>query len=206
MQCVNLLVLTYEEWFETALIESEHDVLTNLLAAILKTNRERRWDSTLCRFVRSSDAEWVSLLGANPLKKVYKLLLLFCILNIVDYITTMLAISHGAVVGNPIADHFVSNKALHYFQACRSWLTLRLSNSRRKKGIWRPIEREKGAVGNEFDIWLTLYIQRSCVFHPEVWFYTEVNWSPDHSKMGKGVTLTKEVLAILRDVLGGMSL
>jgi len=28
----------------------------------------------------------------------------------------MLAISHGAVEGNPIADFFVSNNALHYFK------------------------------------------------------------------------------------------
>jgi hypothetical protein len=31
-------------------------------------------------------------------------------------------------------------------------------------------------------------------------------WSPDHSKMGKGVTLTKEELVKLRDVLSGMDL
>jgi len=31
-------------------------------------------------------------------------------------------------------------------------------------------------------------------------------WSPDHSKMGKGVTLTAEELKKLRDFLGGMDL
>lgn len=31
-------------------------------------------------------------------------------------------------------------------------------------------------------------------------------WSPDHSKMGKGVTLTKEELEKLREILNGMSL
>lgn len=31
-------------------------------------------------------------------------------------------------------------------------------------------------------------------------------WSPDHLKMGKGVTLTKEELEKLRDVLSGLSL
>ena len=31
-------------------------------------------------------------------------------------------------------------------------------------------------------------------------------WSPDHSKMGKGVTLTKEELDKLKDLLGGLSL
>ncbi|WP_366557153.1 DUF5658 family protein [Desulfosporosinus sp. BICA1-9] len=49
------------------------------------------------------------------MKRVYKLLLLFCILNVIDDITTMLEISHGAVEGNPIADYFVGNNALHYY-------------------------------------------------------------------------------------------
>lgn len=31
-------------------------------------------------------------------------------------------------------------------------------------------------------------------------------WSPDHSKMGKGVTLTAEELKKLRNMLGGMNL
>ena len=31
-------------------------------------------------------------------------------------------------------------------------------------------------------------------------------WSPDHTKMGKGVTLTKEELGKLRDVLSEMNL
>ena len=31
-------------------------------------------------------------------------------------------------------------------------------------------------------------------------------WSPDHSKMGKGVTLSKEEIVVLRDMLKGMSL
>ena len=31
-------------------------------------------------------------------------------------------------------------------------------------------------------------------------------WSPDHSKMGKGVTLNKEELAKLRDVLNQINL
>lgn len=55
-------------------------------------------------------------MGGNPLKRAYKLLLLFCILNVIDYITTMLEISHGAVEGNPIADYFVGNNALHYYK------------------------------------------------------------------------------------------
>ena len=31
-------------------------------------------------------------------------------------------------------------------------------------------------------------------------------WSTDHAKMGKGVTLTKEELVKLRDLLGGLNL
>jgi len=31
-------------------------------------------------------------------------------------------------------------------------------------------------------------------------------WSPDHAKMGKGVTLTKEELVKLKDFMGGLSL
>ncbi len=32
------------------------------------------------------------------------------------------------------------------------------------------------------------------------------SWSPDHSKMGKGVTLTKEELSALKNLLNGMDL
>ena len=35
---------------------------------------------------------------------------------------------------------------------------------------------------------------------------TTANAPPDHSRMGKGVALTKEELGKLRDVLGGMNL
>lgn len=31
-------------------------------------------------------------------------------------------------------------------------------------------------------------------------------WSPDHVKMGKGITLTKEELEKLRDILSGINL
>lgn len=31
-------------------------------------------------------------------------------------------------------------------------------------------------------------------------------WSPDHEKMGKGVTLSKEELVALRDLLNGLEL
>ena len=33
-----------------------------------------------------------------------------------DYSITMLAISHGVVEGNPIADYFVGNDALYYYK------------------------------------------------------------------------------------------
>lgn len=32
------------------------------------------------------------------------------------------------------------------------------------------------------------------------------DWSPDHTKMGKGVTLTKEEVIALRNILNGMDL
>jgi len=32
------------------------------------------------------------------------------------------------------------------------------------------------------------------------------SWSPDHAKMGKGITLTKEELIGLKKLLGGMEL
>ncbi|HBV87535.1 MAG TPA: hypothetical protein DEF42_12990 [Desulfosporosinus sp.] len=51
------LNITYEEWFKTALIESEHDVLTKLLTSNAKDRTGWKWDSNLCRFFRSSDDE-----------------------------------------------------------------------------------------------------------------------------------------------------
>ncbi|WP_407312133.1 DUF5658 family protein [Desulfosporosinus sp. SB140] len=53
---------------------------------------------------------------ATPLKKEYKLLLLFCILNALDYLTTTFAISQGAGEGNLIPSYFVSHNALHYYK------------------------------------------------------------------------------------------
>lgn len=32
------------------------------------------------------------------------------------------------------------------------------------------------------------------------------DWAPDHEKMGKGITLSKEELKALRDILNGMAL
>ncbi|MBU8918871.1 YdbC family protein [Neobacillus sp. 114] len=32
------------------------------------------------------------------------------------------------------------------------------------------------------------------------------DWAPDHEKMGKGITLTKEELQALKDLLNGMEL
>ena len=51
------LNISLEEWFETALIESEHDVLTNFLSSNSQNQSEWMWDANLSRFVRSSDAE-----------------------------------------------------------------------------------------------------------------------------------------------------
>jgi len=51
------LNITYEEWFETALIISEHDVLTKLLTSNSEDLTGWKWDSNLCRFVRCSDDE-----------------------------------------------------------------------------------------------------------------------------------------------------
>jgi hypothetical protein len=48
------LNISYEEWFETALIESEHDVLTELLSG---DQSDWMWDANLCRFVRRGDVE-----------------------------------------------------------------------------------------------------------------------------------------------------
>ena len=36
--------------------------------------------------------------------------------------------------------------------------------------------------------------------------YDVREWSPDYAKMGKGVTLTKEEIEKLRDVLSGINL
>ena len=51
------LGITYEEWFETALIESEHDILTNFLSSNSEDQIKWMWDANLCRFVPSSDTE-----------------------------------------------------------------------------------------------------------------------------------------------------
>jgi hypothetical protein len=51
------LNISLEEWFETALIESEHDVLTNFLSSNSKDQSAWMWDANLRRFVRSSDTE-----------------------------------------------------------------------------------------------------------------------------------------------------
>jgi hypothetical protein len=50
------LGITYEEWFEKALIESEFDVLVKFLGNP-EDQKLWKWDENLCRFVRRSDAE-----------------------------------------------------------------------------------------------------------------------------------------------------
>ncbi len=54
--------------------------------------------------------------GGNTLKKVYMLLLIFCILNVMDYFTTILGLRHGAMEANLIARYFIDLNALHYFK------------------------------------------------------------------------------------------
>ena len=51
------LGITYEVWFETALVESEQDVMTTFLSSNSGDQSEWMWDANLCRFVRSSDTE-----------------------------------------------------------------------------------------------------------------------------------------------------
>ena len=51
------LNISLEEWFETALIESEHDVLTKFLSSNSDDQSEWMWDANLCQFIRGIDAE-----------------------------------------------------------------------------------------------------------------------------------------------------
>ena len=51
------LGINLEGWFETALIESEHDILTSFLSSNSQDQSEWMWDVSLCRFVRISDTE-----------------------------------------------------------------------------------------------------------------------------------------------------
>ena len=50
------LGITYEEWFETAIIDSEFDVL-NLFLSNSEDQANWKWDDNLGKFVRRSDAE-----------------------------------------------------------------------------------------------------------------------------------------------------
>ncbi len=50
------LNITYEEWFETALKESEYDVLVRNLGNPEEA-KAFKWDEELCEFVRRYDAE-----------------------------------------------------------------------------------------------------------------------------------------------------
>lgn len=50
------LDITYEEWFETALRESEFDVLIRFLNNP-EDQTSWKWDENLCQFVRTSEAE-----------------------------------------------------------------------------------------------------------------------------------------------------
>lgn len=50
------LGITYEEWFEKALVDSEFDVMSKFLGNP-EDQANWKWDTNLCRFVRRSDAE-----------------------------------------------------------------------------------------------------------------------------------------------------
>lgn len=45
------LNISLEDWFETALIESEYVALTNLLSNNTEDQPEWKWDDNFCRFV-----------------------------------------------------------------------------------------------------------------------------------------------------------
>jgi len=49
------LNISLEEWFETALIESENDILTELLSSNFEDQTGWLWDANLCRFVRNNN-------------------------------------------------------------------------------------------------------------------------------------------------------
>jgi hypothetical protein len=50
------------------------------------------------------------------MKRVYLLLIILCLLNIGDYLTTMLAIGCGAIESNIITRYFISHNTLHYYK------------------------------------------------------------------------------------------
>jgi len=50
------------------------------------------------------------------MKKVYILIVVLCILNGLDYITTMFALGSGASEGNAIAGFFIKHDALHWYK------------------------------------------------------------------------------------------
>ncbi|WP_370736946.1 DUF5658 family protein [Desulfitobacterium hafniense] len=50
------------------------------------------------------------------MKKIFILILILCILNALDYITTTVALRNGASEVNPISNYFVSHNLLHYYK------------------------------------------------------------------------------------------
>lgn len=54
--------------------------------------------------------------GGETLKKVYYLLTILCLLNLVDYITTILALNNGAMESNAIARVFIDTGNFHWFK------------------------------------------------------------------------------------------
>ena len=55
-------------------------------------------------------------------------------------------------------------------------------------------------------MWLSIKDLNSICWNNKAPKYDIREWSPDHSKIRKGVTLSKEELWNLRDVLGGLSI
>ncbi|WP_427846531.1 DUF5658 family protein [Desulfitobacterium hafniense] len=50
------------------------------------------------------------------MRKILILILILSILNVLDYLTTTVALANGASEGNPISNYFVSHNLLHYYK------------------------------------------------------------------------------------------
>lgn len=75
----------------------------------------------------------------DKMKKIYYLLLILCILNFGDYLTTVLALDNGASEVNPIAKFFIQFGLLHWFKIVGiSLICLYL--------IWRSRKNTEGQI------------------------------------------------------------
>lgn len=50
------------------------------------------------------------------MKKIYKLIAILCLLNLGDYLTTVLALNNGAIESNAIARFFIETGNVHWFK------------------------------------------------------------------------------------------